>query len=158
MILNSLSLAVTPMTMGDDLLFCLLDAARKVPFIPAVGNKRSVGERSNRNQGSVWCRANSWGMFSVWGTGSQAVLSFFLRSFGHASQGLQAGSTFLSVRGLCYLSGRLSDSWEGAGLLPLSTVTSLFLPLSTVTSRFLPLSSLASHFFLLPGLTPATMG
>ena len=30
--------AVTPMTMGDGLLFCLLEAARKAPFIPAVVN------------------------------------------------------------------------------------------------------------------------
>ncbi len=30
--------AVAPMTMGDDLLFCLLDAARKTPFILAVVN------------------------------------------------------------------------------------------------------------------------
>ena len=30
--------AVTPMTMGDGLLFCLLDAAWKAPFIPAGVN------------------------------------------------------------------------------------------------------------------------
>ncbi len=30
--------AVTPMTMRDDLLFCLLDAAWKAPFIPVVAN------------------------------------------------------------------------------------------------------------------------
>ncbi len=76
--------AVTPMTMGDDLLFCLLDAACKAPFIPAVVNQGSVGEDFNKNQGSVCCGANSFGMFSVWGTGLQAVLSIFLRSFGHA--------------------------------------------------------------------------
>ena len=29
---------VTPMTMGDGLLFCLLEAAWKAPFIPAVVN------------------------------------------------------------------------------------------------------------------------
>ena len=33
-----LSFAFTPMKMGDDLLFCLLDAAWKAPFIPAVVN------------------------------------------------------------------------------------------------------------------------
>ena len=67
-------------------------------------------------------------MFSVWGTGSQAVLSIFLCSFRHTGQGFHVGCTFLSVRGLCYPSGRLSDGWEGAGFLPLSTVTPLFLP------------------------------
>ncbi len=33
-----LSFAFTPMRMGDDLLFCLLEAARKAAFIPAVDN------------------------------------------------------------------------------------------------------------------------
>ena len=146
------------MTMGDDLLLCLLEAAWKVPFIPAVDNKRSVGEHSNINQGSVCCGAKSLGMFSVRGTGSQAVLSIFLHFFGHAGQWLQVSSAFVFVCNLCYPSGRLSDGWEGASFLPLSTVTSRLLPLSTVTSRFLPLSSLASYFFLLPGLTPAKMG
>ena len=140
------------MTMDDYLLLCLLEAAWKVSFIPAVGNKRSVGEHSNRNQGSVYCRANSWGMFSVRGTGSQAVLSIFLHLLGHAGSGLQVGSVSVSVCDLCYPSGRFPDGWGGVGFLPLSTVTSRVLPLSTVTSRFLPLSSLASYFFLFSGL------
>ncbi len=66
---------------------------------------------------------------------------------------------------LSYLFGACVISLGGLLMAGKGLVSSLFrlslpffLPLSTVTSRFLPLSFLASYFFLLPGLTPVTMG
>ena len=130
--------------------------AWKFSFIPAGDNQNAVGEYSNKNQGSVGCRANLLGMFSVQGTGCPFHLPTFPRA--HQLGTSSSFSFFMSTRGSCYPSGRLSGGRGGAGFLPLSTITSRFLPLSTVTSYFLPLSSLASYFSLLPGWTPATMG
>ncbi len=87
-------------------------------------------------------------MFSVWGTGSQAVRSVFLHSLGMRAKDFKLflfpdpftaciippGGFLMAGQGLVSSLFRLS--------LP------FFLPLSTVTSRFLPLSSLASFFLL----------
>ncbi len=64
-----------------------------------------------------------------------------------------------TFRGLYYPCRRLFDGWEGAGFLPLSTVTSLFLPSFDCDFPFSP--SFVPSFLLPPillGLTPATMG
>ncbi len=83
------------------------------------------------------------GMFSVWGTGLQAVLSIFLHSFGHAGWGLDTGDIFLSLPGGFRVArkGRVSSLFRLL-LLP-------FPPSFDCNFHFLPLSYLtpASSFF-----------
>ncbi len=119
-------------------------------FHSCCGEKRSVGEDSKIMDPSA-VGPTRGGMFSVRGTGLQAVLFILLRSFGHDGWGLSTGDIFLSLREV--------SGWLGRGWSPPSfdCYSSLFLPLSTITSFLLFFSSPIFCPSFLPDLAPATV-
>ncbi len=128
------------MTMGDGLLLCLLEAAWKSPFIPAVVNSRSVGEILTKIKDPSVVEPTRGGMFSVRGTGLRAVLSIYLHSFGHAGWELDTGDTFLSLPG-------------GFRVARKGWVSSLF---RLLLLPFPPSFDYNFHFLPLSSLTPAS--